>query len=1014
MPKLRIKPLPHDESTGAVSFEDTTAATQGRRTRDRGDPAALLGEAIRFYNYGLEAHHAGLGPTGYQVHKDREQWTAMSTGVMQSAMWELCLALRDSLNDSLEALTQTETLGRHLTAAAIKQFPLGYSSNRALLAVHLFLNDTYRDKRQAGKPGWRVREFEHLVGRLNALRDLIRRDVIEQEIAKHYRSRLLPGADPASHFFTPHWGGRWYIRPAETFRYPQRPFYPHDAREVGATEKLYIGVVSTVFTPGPLLVNHGPRGGLLTDLGFLSDVYEQAAAVEQVLPDISGMRAPNSEWRRLKRGSGDVPDTRGYAERTAVWSEWLDNLRILEHLFSLAIDTRESHLAVERYPGVIIGLPAALGLIGVLRAYLADLMGRALMVALSLSIRDIYTWINGYGAVALWEALSGEDAEGALAKGCLSWFEDQGAPAGGSPLRGKLARWRELPVPAHDFWGSSEPVHEAARNTLSKLLTRPLYGPGIQRPPHAHAVKHLADPVTFLRFKDYLRRYPPLRSSLGIARVPDHDWMFGARFAAQAHLFVAHQINAQAAKRLWIDWESKHRYRMPPAPKPPPRDPKTKKQPFHRKKPRWDNFRLTAGSYGWAGRKPPHVTHIEGVNFDIVFGPDIIPFAKATGLGEALSHCDAAQRKKSKEQQQRYTRAKRVIADYAKSRGVQSYFLKTPVVACYTPAQVRLAQEGLFRPMVYRQLLTRRISELRGELFTRFYDKTLAGEEITLDDETFWYQRIEGELSGTPHFMDTDEAISALMSPHYATELPDWQRTHAGHVAIMLSAPRAMVFASPIAHFRAMRAIRSVFYDKDPELFQSATRLIKQVYFDFKPHDHHNHWHVNYHQDDAMRHLEKNFTLWMSLGVDMNPFVKYLHEYRITGIVSPALRKALEAERVQVLQVCQEYERTRARYVEDKGDDAAETLLDELFWHFTSEGGLADPTITARAADQIGRSGMLADSYAVTRGVVEQFVSLLKNHDCDTRGIYEASLWDGEALEEALTPEEGFEVDEDE
>jgi hypothetical protein len=971
--KIRIKSLPCDESLGGPQYERTSADTQGQRVAQDAGPPFLLSEAIRFYNYGLERPSAGLGAAGFEFTKDKSTWRALSAKTMQTAMQDLCRAYRDALVETARQLSSPGTLQQHLKEGVAQQYPLSVSANRGLLAAHLLLSPAFR--RETGRPKpWLVRDFEKLEAALAGLRELISKSAIEDSLARQYGKDLPQGANVGESLFQPYWGGSWLIRAKAEYHYPGRPFYPHDAREVGATEKLHVSVISSAFVPEEIIVRSVREDLPLTDCEFLADIYQRTATVEAILPSLDSNEA-------LKK-------------QTACWREWHNNLRDLEQLFGQALELRLVLYGAEQRHGVRVGLPGALGLIGVLRAYIAELKARALMVALPMAIQDIYNSVNGYLGVALWEALSGEDASGVLQRGCLGWLEDQGA-AGKEKLVGRLGAWRNLPLPEQDFWGTEEPVQVAARTSL-RLIIPPL--PGYSLVPDVPLLRahigflELLDKVDTLRdfyrnFKETLPRFPAVTKDLGIARAPESDWLYGARFTAQAQLFIAHQLVERAGQILW----QKPSYTTPDH-----NDDKFKKRRQVR------NFILTAGSYWWSGRKAPHTTHRQGVNFDVCFGPDIVTWPELTDISNAWQAC----KKKKKIEPAHEQR----IANLAAANNVAKRYIYAPVALCYSPAEYRIEQATVVpvntsARLVYRQVLYDAVAKTRT-LLAKFAQRTVEGkdpesaDEMSADikEEEDGYDAAEVRYTGTPHFMDTQEFLRAV-SPTYVTELPDWQRTHATHVALVLSGAHYIVFASAIVHFRAMRAIRTAFRGR--LCFPQASALVANAHFGFDPSGHYHHWHVDYPLSNVLKLFTSYFPVWIELGIDLQSFVNYLKDYPLPKKPGPALVKTLD-EYQQTLAACSAYQQAKAKYEQDQGltaDSAkakSEELLRALFLQFQAGEKLIAPTLKIGHLLGTEETGALQDARQATKTVVREIENILKEVGCVSRlkAYEEEELWD--------------------
>jgi hypothetical protein len=975
MTKFRIRSLPCDDSLGGLQFEKTTPDDQGKRLAQGSDPRSLLSEAIRFYNYGIERPTAGLGASGFEFTKDRIAWLPLTPKIMRQAMQDLCRIYCEILIDDLEQLCSSRALQQHLQEGIEQQYPVSVSANRGLLAAHLLLSPLFR--RETGRPKrWLVREFEMLAPALLDLRRAVNKEYIEQSLAHQYGRDLPSGANVDDCLFQPYWGGSWLIRAKEAFRYPGRPFYPHDRREVGATEKLYISVISSAFMPEDIIIRTVRENEPLTDCEYLEEIYRYTARVEAILPAIDGNRA-----RRKK---------------TACWRAWHDNLRALELLFGQALELRAVAYGTEQRHGVRVGLPGAFGLIGVLHAYLTEMKARALMIALPMAIQQLYNNVNGYLGVAMWEALTGDDARGILHRGCLGWMEDRGV-SGKQRLLGVLAPWRNIPVSEQDFWGKAEPVQKAARDALKRIIP-PLPGTSLL-PDSALLRSHigfveLLEQVDTLRdfyrnFGETLPRYPAITKELGITLGADSDWLFGARFTAQAHLFIAHQLVERAGQILW---------QRPQYTTPDHNESKFKKRRQLR------NIVITAGSYAWGGKKPPHVTHRDGVSFDVCFGPDIVTWPEFTDIKYAWQACMKSG--KIGVDQVRQIESQSSLLN-VKRRGYG--WVYSPVAVCFRPDEYRIEQTGAVvayssERLVYRQLLyddaVKTYKTLVGyALHTLGGKDPLAADEIAawFEKEEDSYDEAEARYIGTPHFLDNTEA-RGLIDPRFITELPDWQRTHATHVALLLSGARNIVFASAIVHFRAMRAVRTAFRGR--QCFAGASALVANAGIGFDPSGHWHHWHVEFPRTDVLAAFRSCFPVWFELGIDLQPFIHYLQKYPLPEQSGPALVKTLD-EYHQTLAACIEYQQGKAKYEQEQGYNAetasnrSDELLRILFSQFESNQKLISPTL--RIGHLLGEEGsMLSDARQKSKRLVQTLESTLRQAGCVSRirDDREEELWD--------------------
>lgn len=165
---------------------------------------------------------------------------------------------------------------------------------------------------------------------------------------------------------------------------------------------------------------------------------------------------------------------------------------------------------------------------------------------------------------------------------------------------------------------------------------------------------------------------------------------------------------------------------------------------------------------------------------------------------------------------------------------------------------------------------------------------------------------------------------------------------HFGHLALLLSFPREVIWGAPLYHLRAMRTILSQFAalrvpnpfasakgvkvpaDYSPALAEAAKQGPLPVPdFLFLPHNHHHHWHVNFwapvhdkkHEEDKkaarkspheekaeddskqaglhLAHIRKALPYWRLLGVDFVPFLRYLDNMNANLQIARGPREAL-------------------------------------------------------------------------------------------------------------------------
>lgn len=906
----------------------------------------LLDEAIRFYNFGIDPSTDKTGVI------NKTNWTPFTPDLVKEALSNLCdvltnssyrLAYRLALMKKKDGKLRAIHLPSHLNDAG-KQFT-PHSNNVGLLASHTFLDTKYRnakkkraleDERSAKNVYFR--ELEKLEEKLVSLRKLTRQKNVEQHIRSQY-SKFIDGP-PDNALFDPGWGGSYIIRTKKwNPKAAMRPYTTNDKSKLGPTEKIYYALSSAYFHPKL----GEPRNRKIELDEFLTEVEQYADAIKQILPPLS--LQPKG---RLKH-----------------WYNWINNLQKLESCFRETISFIETPIPpTEIRPAVQCGLPCALVFIGILRAYIADLMARAFMVALPLAINRIYENVNGYLGVALWEALSGRAVSGGTEAGCLQMMELQ---------PGCLGSWRKLPLEA--FSEDQESIEKEVTKQFREIMSRPLVPKYEKRSNSKKVIKALKDSVSFDEYDKYLLRFPPIRKSFFVAceikeRQAVDPMRFSARFVTQAHIFVAFQIlrKALAALNLDMDFDKEELVRKNY------RRYKSKYKPYKPHRRYLKNFNITAGSYLWGGKKPPHQTHRDGGCVDLAFGPVLVPWPRLKEAEDWLTWFylqDELTEFWGKQSHKGYGK---------KYKDLYPLFVQ-PLVVCSLSKDVSKAKQydpkrTIFRPLVRGDIY----GQLKNEIWG-FCKSTLTKEllEVKKDEEQA-YDTAEKALAGSPHFIDPktsgvadrlpmedkteslpDEAES-MPGEETAEPLPlqeDWQRTHIAHVAVLLSAPRHIVFASPIVHLRAMLAIRRGFED-NPKLFKLASEIVLGPYFSFLPYNHHNHWHVDYflpywaktHEEcegdkkpDPVERFEYFFPLWCALGIDLSPFLDYLKtfspkDYPALAVVVKKEYNYLPDEHKNLKEACkrymEEYEKIFGSSNDPNSDavDAANALAAKLFRPF--------------------------------------------------------------------------------
>lgn len=984
----------------------------------------LLDEAIRFYNYPSGGHGG--------VYADPKDWPLFNPENISKAVDGLHEVLKKSITSMIGHLYTNIT--SQIKEEEKKSPKLGLHSERGKLCAELLISPTLRNEKkikEIRKHPKKVhfREFEKLVVAMYQLRTL-RPKEIENHISYQYKNSRLEKGGLNKALFEPVWGGSWIVKPKyirdkiEIMAWnPEKPIWPYGPREVGPTEILYFSLQSTLFEKMQK-VSYSQSANFLKNSThpFLREVRSLCKSVEDIMPSYSQEGKSLQIWRQWERNLdylAFVFDTASNFKDDA-WVEWKTEI---------AIQGR----CIEDYPcGVKVGLPAALGLIGFLQAYIADLKARTLMTALSSAIIDIYEETNGYTAMGLYEALTGRASI---------------APSGehtviDKNLVGSLKLWRTLPSAniknLAPFWFDSE-INQGVSKYFKSLLERPLISQKEweKKPGYKKQKADIGNGISFDDFRDrYIPRYPVITKdfykTLSISEKFLKNWfaderLYGARFEAQLHIYVAFQLLQKSREVLDWDWDKKEY--------------KTSEDPKVLKKRRFlSHFFITAGSFVWGGRKPPHLTHRKGIYFDFIFGPDLVSWPEAKIADYIL---------KLKRDKKGRGYLNKLCSTNPKYQFLRKEWKPKALVICYTKRQEgKKAALRTNRPhIVFRPLLRDEIVNVWIRKVKKFCTREKNGEvPYYSDNEKSIYLQAERQLTGTPHFVKTDDASSEKIVPEVPeeiTELADWQRTHAGHLSILLSAPKLIVYASPIVHFRALHAIRQTLkmegvflfgldcfdsymnYLNDPEsnkvpqeliyafseikiplsddhrievvkenyewvltnyeskfklkvsedrldvhwsvpldLVNCFSELIRYSGFGFLPHNHHNHWHVEYHsgvsKPKSQSESEKFGTLltkfkpiWLLLSVDLIPFRDYLSKYKTND---DPLLKEVANEKVTLLRLVEDYiQEFKNRYGNNNKKNLAPDQIQErtisekfkeaIFSAFKEDSELIKPTI---------------------------------------------------------------------
>ena len=888
---------------------------------------SLLSEAIRFYNYGLEG----------EPWLKKENWKPINPATIKLGIDELHESMKASTVNLFRQLIpknpekdeQIKVLTDHLKPGVLPDNLKKNSAYQGMYAVFAFLSSEVRNKK-----GF-VREFDQLKGRIMGLRESGSFESAQRKLANAYRKDF---SNIYQLLFEPQWGGEKMI----TWP-PSGIPEPWKKAGFGPTEKLYACFCDGYFSAGKefnLSSDDVAHQKLIEACMYLEDVDNAIQNIQKIIP----------------------------GQLTSTWINWMAALDYLEAVFKQAV-------RLHRQQAVILGLPTAFGLIGILRTYLMDLVARTLMITLPHSIEPIYNGernkkgevihngVNGYTAIALWEALSNKNACNPNEKAGLLNQLAKG-------LVGKLKDWPEF-AKKNSWKDDSCKENQTASDALAKITQQPL-------------VKNF----TLRNYDERFAYFPAILSGF-YGSVPDAK-RAGARFFAQLHIFVAMQI----LKKL-LDQVTDNK----------------------KERDALGNFRITACSYLWGGKKPPHDTHRDGINFDFDYGPNL-PSWHASVIVELANRWSG----KGKEDVEKFLKNEAILnplnrleskddQDILKAyldkgeKKKRKELLKKARRIYYIDTQKKTKRQQLkeekltqigfkYKSFSFQYILNALVRVWLNHLYA-YFRKTLNGEEQKLDEASWWkyvddeercFTVTEKDLIGTPHFIDSQACKSCTKAKKGFLSPLQWQMTHLGHLAILLSVPRNVVFASPIVHLRAMRTLRNVFrkpilegvlrnnltldekavdlddyyegmmlkvvgisgniqkriiktYCQDrsitvdspldplPEAGDTyqvfditsyclATEIARFTHFEMDPLIHHNHWHVDYLTKDEcnkydhsvpIRRLQKFSPLWLRLGVDLAPLVEYLDNYKIQNQNERLIATKVVNEYNEVKDFCNNY-----------------------------------------------------------------------------------------------------------
>lgn len=637
------------------------------------------------------------------------------------------------------------------------------------------------------------------------------------------------------------------------------------------------------------------------------------------------------------------PGTKKNALRLIVFKSLFKSIDALELVF-LRATTDHSHAQWSglfgRNAATVLGLPWAFYLTSVLRLQLL----KQLVVAFFSGIpyTRIYRDLNGYIAVGLLEAVYGikaghlfqtgmlppiwaipfqsgaslriqhvqpaqikepktiVEAAAALYREMVNAADAEGMPIGVDGLGvSAVAKW----------WGDMAAGLAGITTTLDDDLNAPTPPPVAPLEPFGLIVN------------------PPIRESFYIASGLKRQigWVengqtfyrseaiYGANFIAQAHAYVACQLLQKAVSGI------------------------------NGEEPRISgSFTVGSGSFLWGGRFRDHFTHRDGYCFDWDYLPvtQDDPAVQRPRMARARNQADFFYQSinlppwpmlaGTKVLQQYRTEIKKNrkgksedpnIREWEPPANCAEWTKATPVTAMaaldyWLHDHQKAAMTLSLRPenLVFREFFKQRLNTLlqaATEMFDEYPER--AGDQ---NDE---FRELERQLAGTPLF--NNELIN--------------KGFQVAHTCVYLSAPLQIVWASPIMHIRTLQAIHQFFGSASEELFEAIRKLVKTTSFAFLPHNHNNHWHIEYWYrneqymnslrrwkrvpDDlgSHSHFAQNFPLWIALDIDMDPLAEYLIGYQAElasrGQTNDAVRRSID-EIEDILRMLQRYNEERAEY----------------------------------------------------------------------------------------------------
>lgn len=847
--------------------------------------SSLIEEAINFYNYGIEKT-----PLKARVNKKEKIFPKMDKIVLEQAIYELRIRYHDSLKNRFISLLNNKNniLGKNLDSA-----------QKGIIAVRTSLSDKWRNDPHKGSH--KFLKLEQVEKQLEELRKLIAFTSINNYITPSLISSIgNPNViyGPTDMIaMAPNQKDDNGLTIKVSVGLDDSVTYSFTNKKIGLTERLYSAYSSEYFHPKKRENIDQIDKNSIKAFEFLDKINEKVAEISKILP--FGIYDQYEYNRKLNN---------------TIWKKWFSALDILADEFGCAIQKKHKALGITTI-GEKIGLPWALIFIGVLKVYLLDLMLRTLMG--SLPIYKLYNEYNGNAGIALLEALSARE-DSSITYACLDRDDvlkdkelvkyDKYLMRTGSRLRvkftlaGTLQDWMKYlngnfsnPWNTKEWYGFTDvfkDMHDYPIIKSTKLISTNK---------NKQKIKKIESLISIDYFKkNVIYNFPTVNEEFyektGMKQSNINLLNAGICYFAQAHLYVAAQLLRKAKEVIGLQEYKDFREN--------------------------ENFKFGDSSLYWGGKFPPHATHRDGRSIDLNFGPYIVPWPLVSILSKEEEKKFYVRYKEAKKQKN-IQKNKLLIQNYQNYQKYKKDMFR--VCDSYDELKKIEGKTTSVNKIVYRPHIKEAINCIIKKL----------RETKKIDDSE--YQKIESQLIGTPHFQYPDLRTPGKKYERrkYAHNVQDIQMTHIGHLAILLSAPTHIIFASPIVHLRAIYSL--IKSNPQSDISQSINKVLDSVMFTFLPHNHHNHWHVEYRsksliakknqkkisqrkrelnndrkrenavifRDDQgfsvnnkhaqtvsqirseefpekpeLDQFKENFPLWHALGIDFGPFLGYLKKIK--------------------------------------------------------------------------------------------------------------------------------------